>query len=273
MSPQTPEELAKQNKIERDLQQLALSHDAMSAEVYAKNHELMECNKLLQTEITERKRMEVEILEITQAEQRRFGSQLHDGLCQELSAILVFAKSLAKKMEVNKILELAELKKISDMLLGAVDQARSTARGLYPGELEGTSLMHSLEELVHETKNVVCVFHCPEPIIIDDNNVATHLYRITQEGISNAIQHGKAQNIEVSFTQNTENITLAIKDDGIGMIPDFKSPKGIGLKIMRYRAHMMGATFEIQTIKPQGVVLECVLKRLKLKGDPLEPST
>ncbi|MBF0493110.1 MAG: hypothetical protein HQM15_10065 [Deltaproteobacteria bacterium] len=247
-------------KIEEELRQLTLAYEQIGKQLHEKNNELLQSNKLLKAEIVERKKIEAEILEITQEEQRRFGSQLHDGLCQELTAILVFAKNLTQKMEKEKTLELAELKKISDMLLDAVDQARNTARGLYPGELEGTSLMRSLEELASSTLGTSCLFYCPEPILIEDNNVATHLYRITQEAISNAVEHGKAQNIEVSFTQNKGTLTLAIKDDGIGIINDRTFSKGIGLKIMKYRARILNASFEIKSNSPQGVILECHFK-------------
>ncbi len=251
----------KLKEVEIELARVTMAYEEMVKKVSVKNEELILSNQLLQDEIIERKKIEAEILEVTQEEQRRFGSQLHDGLCQELTAILVFAKALIKKMEKEKTLEIMELKKISDMLLDAVDQARDTARGLYPGELEGTSLMHSLEELCSQTLGAACAFHCPETILIEDNNIATHLYRIAQEAISNALQHGKAKNIEISFTQNKDSITLALKDDGVGMIQDIKASKGIGLKIMKYRAHMMNATFEIKPNTPQGVILECHLKK------------
>ncbi len=265
MSPTAREKQINFEKVEAELRQLGLAYEQMGKEVNQKTNELIKINKLLQTEMFERKKMESEILEIAQAEQKRFGSQIHDGLCQELTAILIFAKALTQKMEKDKSLELTELKKISDMLLDAVDQARNTARGLYPGELEGASLMNSLEELATHTLGTSCVFYCPKPILIDDNNVATHLYRITQEGISNAVKHGKAKNIEVSFTQNENQITLAIKDDGIGMPHDLKNEKGIGLKIMKYRAHLMNASFQIKSNSPQGVILECVFEILHKK--------
>lgn len=265
MSPESKAQM----KDENEYHKLRDDYEHVRKQVHDKTEELLQSNKLLQAEIKEREKIQAEILEVAQAEQRRFGSQLHDGLCQELTAILLFAKALTQKMEKEKTLELVELKKISDMLLGAVDQARDTARGLYPGELEGTSLMHSLEELVSNTQKasrVTCSFICPETILIDNNDIATHLYRIAQEGISNAIKHGKPQNIEVDFTQNDESIILAIRDDGIGMMANFKNAKGIGLKIMKYRAHMMGALFQIKPNTPHGVWLECVLRKPEIKG-------
>ena len=255
----TPEEKEEQKKTEDRFQ---IACDELERQVQERTAELVRSNLALQTEIAERKRIEKEILEITQEEQRRFGSQLHDGLCQELTGILMFAKSLTQKMEKENRLDVAELKKITDLLREAISEARNTARGLYPGDMEGTSLMHSLQELTSNTQSssgVSCRFHCPEPIVIDDNDVATHLYRIAQEGISNAVLHGKAQLIELSFTRNEGSINLTLKDDGAGFTYDPRSSKGIGLKIMKYRAHMMGGTFRIEPNSPRGVILRCGL--------------
>ncbi len=244
-------------------EQLRLAHVEVEKQVQERTRELVQTNQALQAEIVERKKAEREVLEITQEEQRRFGSQLHDGLCQELTAILVFAKGLTQKMEKDNRLDVAELNKISELLHGAVDQARDTARGLYPGELEGSSLMHTLEELTSSTQKlsgVSCRFHCPEPILINDNNIATHLYKIAQEGVSNAVKHAKAQSVEVSLTQNEDHITLTVKDDGVGFTPDSQGLIGIGLKIMKYRAHLMGASFQAEPNSPHGVILRCSLK-------------
>lgn len=231
--------------------------------VQLRTFELLESNQALQSEIIERKKAEKEILEITQEEQKRFGSQLHDGLCQELTAILIFAKGLTQKMEKENRLDIAELKKISDLLHGAVDQARDTARGLYPGELEGSSLMHTLEELTSSTQSLLgvsCHFHCPQPILFSDNNIATHLYKFAQEAVSNAVQHGKPQSIAVELTQEGDCVTLSVKDDGVGFVPDSTNSKGIGLKIMKYRAHLIGASFELEPNSPRGTILKCRLK-------------
>lgn len=264
MAAMTPEEKNHLQDVEGALSssqaKLRLAHEEMERRVQERTAELITSNEILQMEIAERKKAEKEVLEVTHEEQRRIGSQLHDGLCQELTGILMFTKGLTQKMEKDHKLDVAELQKISELLHGAVSQARNTARGLYPGELEGSSLMHSLQELAANTQKdfgVSCLFDCPEPVMIDDNNTATHLYKIVQEGIANAVKHGKAQSIVVSLTQNGHSpspdggIALIVKDDGSGMIPGSQDSKGIGLKIMKYRADVIGASFKVVPNSPR----------------------
>lgn len=243
--------------------QLQLAYQEMEHRVQKRTEDLVKSNQALQLEIAERKKVEKEILEVAQKEQRRLGSQLHDGLCQELTGILMFAKGLTQKMERENRFDIAELKQISDLLDSAVSQARNTARGLYPGELHENSLMDMLEELTSSTQNlsgISCRFHCPEPVFIPSNDNATHLYKIAQEGILNAVKHSKTQSIEVSLTKNGNNIVLTIKDEGVGYVDDPEYSKGIGLKIMKYRAHMMDASFQIGPNVPHGIMLTCILK-------------
>lgn len=149
------------------------------------------------------------------------------------------------------------------MLHQALNQARDMARGLYPVELEGTSLMSSLQELTQRTETLMkvsCKFHCPVPIRMDDNNIATHLYRIAQEAIHNAIKHGMAQLIEVSLIQREGNMTLIVSDDGNGLGDQEGNVEGIGLQIMKYRARMIGASLYFESNLPQGTLLICSLK-------------
>ncbi|EKD41910.1 MAG: Multi-sensor signal transduction histidine kinase [uncultured bacterium] len=246
--------------------------DEMEKQVQARTIELLRTNVDLRKEIIERKKIENQVLEIAQKEQRRFGAQLHDGLCQELTGILMYVKGLARKMEQAQHLEITELNKISDMLHDAIRQARDTARGLYPGELEGTSLMLCFQALISRTQTLTgisCQFHCPQSIVINDNNIATHLYRIAQEGINNAVTHGKAKKIEMSLIKSKESITFTLKDDGIGFVSNGNQPKGIGLHIMKYRAHMMDASFMVKHNLPHGVTLQCILKNPQRKTAPV----
>ncbi|MBI4212414.1 MAG: sensor histidine kinase [Deltaproteobacteria bacterium] len=225
-------------------------------------YKLIRTNQDLQAEIDERKRVEKELLEITQKEQQRFGAELHDGVCQDLSGILMFTRAVTQKAEREGRLDVDTLKEIGSMLQRAVNQVRDTARGLYPGDLEGSSLMHSLESLAIRTQNLMqvnCQFICPSTILCEDNDVASHLYRIAQEGVNNAVRHGCAKNIELKLLQSDGTVTLTVRDDGIGFSVDPREVKGIGLKIMKYRAHMMGAQFQINPETP-GVSLQCSLK-------------
>lgn len=245
----------------RDLQ---LAYEDLEQKVKERTAELVESNLNLQAEILERKRIEREILEIPLQEQKRFGSQLHDGLCQELTAILMFVKSITQKIEKQKPVDMGELKKLEALLLDSINQARDTARGLYPGALESSSLIDSLKDLVFRVQamsGVNCRFYCPTFIQINDS-IATHLYRIAQEGITNAVKHGKAKNIEVSFIQEGRKIIFIVKDDGLGITNNPNHTNGIGLNIMIYRAHMMDATFQVEENVPQGVLLKFTFDNL-----------
>ncbi len=235
----------------------------MEVRVQDRTAELLQSTQDLQAEILERKRVEKEILEVTENEQKRFGSQLHDGLCQDLTGILLLLEGLTQKMAKEKYHGAPEIEKVSVLLKAAVSQARDTARGFYLGELDGNSLTNLFEELVtsQNRQGISCRLDCPEPILISDNAIATHFYKIAQEGVANAVKHGKAKHIEVGFMQNQSDIVLTIKDDGVGFATPTPNSKGIGLKVMKNRCHIIGATFAIIANEPHGVILTCTLKK------------
>lgn len=232
------------------------------AEILRLRNELARNAALLEEETRERKRMELEVLEITQKAQNWFGSQLHDGLCQDLAGILMFAEMLTQKFENENAIEVGELRKISGMLHDSVNRARETARGSYVEDLNAESLTQSLRDLTSRTAGVSgarCLFVSPEDVRIDDKNAATHLYRIAQEGILNALHHGKARHIEVELGRNEKCVELSVKDDGVGLPHDTQDFHGIGLKIIQYRCRIMGADFRIDPNRPHGVILTCRL--------------
>jgi|GEM_PF-4444288 len=223
---------------------------------------LQYANQALHTEILERKKVEKEVLEISLREQRRFGEELHDGVCQSLVGILMMVRSLAEKFRRGNLNDL-EIRKVADLLSQLLEQARDMAHGFYPVEMEANSLMVSLEELVGrmaKSSEASCKFHCPEPILIQNNYVATHLYRIAQEAMNNAIRHGAADRIDVSLLKAGGHLILSVTDNGRGLPPqggDLGS--GIGLKIMKYRARMIDGEIEWKANSPQGVQLSCRL--------------
>jgi PAS domain S-box-containing protein len=203
-------------------------------------------------DLTERKRLERELLEISDREQRRIGRDLHDGLGQQLAGIGFLSKALENRLSAKDAPEAADARQIADLVAAAIAQARAMARGLHPVDLKASGLMSALEELAANVEGVFrvnCTYRCPEPVLVNDNAVAVHAYRIAQEAVNNALRHGKAKHIAISLERDDDAVKLSVEDDGIGIQAAPKaSPggsRGMGLQIMRYRAALINATLEI----------------------------
>jgi two-component system CheB/CheR fusion protein len=113
---------------------------------------------------------------------------------------------------------------------------------------------------------ISCRFICPDPVLIEDNNLATHLYRIAQEAVQNAIKHGEADQVDIRLLQGKKSIVLTIHDNGHGLRPDTRSGTGIGLQIMKYRARMIDAELKIQENPEGGMLLTCTFSRTKYEN-------
>jgi signal transduction histidine kinase len=134
------------------------------------------------------------------------------------------------------------------------------ARGLSPVDVESGGLMAALKELAENTERlfrISCRFECPQPILIHDNTVATHLYRIAQEAIQNAVKHGHSTRLKVSLTKSRAAITLTILDNGLGISTGTRAPEGMGLRIMHYRARTIGGKLTIQPAPKKGTKVVC----------------
>jgi len=214
-------------------------------------------------DITERKRLEQEILEISGHEQRRIGQDLHDGLCQQLAGIELLSQVLEQKLAGKSAPEAARAAEIARHVRAAITHTRSLARGLSPVELEANGLMSALQELaanVEKMFKVGCRFQCEESVLLSDNAVATHVYRIAQEAINNAIKHGKAGNILISLKPVAGYINLSVMDDGAGFPKELKPGQGMGLRIMNYRADMIGGLLEVRRAMGKGTTVTCSFK-------------
>ncbi len=158
--------------------------------------------------------------------------------------------------------EAADSARIIQLLDVAVNQARSLARGLFPVELEAGGLMRALRALALTAKGIYrisCRFVCPKPVLIHDNPTATHLYRIAQESVHNAIRHGKATRVLITLSASEEAVTLCIKDNGQGFPQSLPKIRGMGLEIMKYRARTIGGQLSHKPNTRQGTVLTCVV--------------
>ncbi|MBA4149151.1 MAG: response regulator [Verrucomicrobia bacterium] len=213
-------------------------------------------------DITEHKRLEREVLQISEMEQRRIGQDLHDGICQHLTGIELLSGVLGQNLEKISEPHARQAEKIAEHVRDVIGQTRSLARGLSPVVLESEGLMAALGELVASTEkffNVKCTFVCDPPVYVHGLITATHLFRIAQEAVTNAIKHGKAKEIEISLRVKLDKVVLAIKDNGIGFAPAQQRGQGMGLRIMQYRAATIGANLLIQRQVAGGMTVICFL--------------
>jgi PAS domain S-box-containing protein len=213
-------------------------------------------------DITERKRLEREILEISSREQRRIGHDLHDGVCQQLAGIAFMTSTLAEKLQEKGEEESSEAERISSLLNTAINQTRGVARGLFPVRLEENGLISALEELAtnaSELFKISCRFVSEEPPTAVENGIALHLYYIAQEAVTNAVKHAKARNVIMSLEPASGGrYQLSIVDDGVGWALPAKANAGMGIRIMHYRARVIGATLNLKSQPGKGTEVSCL---------------
>jgi two-component system CheB/CheR fusion protein len=213
-------------------------------------------------DITERKRLEKEILEISDREQRRIGQDLHDGLCQHLAGIELMSQVLAQKIAIKSKAHAKLVNDLASHVRDAISQTRSLARGLSPVTIESEGLASALNELATNTEKafrVQCRCDFDEPVEIHDHAAATHLFRIAQEAVSNAIKHGKARRLVISLRKARGRIILRVNDNGGGFPRRSPKNKGMGLRIMQSRAGMIGGTIAIEPNSGGGTNVTCAM--------------
>jgi signal transduction histidine kinase len=212
------------------------------------------------TDLSARKLMERQVAEISDREQRRIGQDLHDTLCQQLVSISFATELLREKLARYKLPEAAQAGHIAEMVNDGISQARHLARGFYPVRLEVEGLASALEELAETTQardHVTCQFLCEEQILIHDTVAGNNLYRIAQEAINNALKHGHCKVISIGLGAVDEEVTLTVKDDGVGFPDGREYSSGMGLHIMNYRAKMIGASLDIRRGAGGGTIVIC----------------
>jgi two-component system CheB/CheR fusion protein len=211
-------------------------------------------------DITERKRLEKAILEISAEEQRRIGQDLHDGLGQQLTGIAFMSKVQERKLAEKGLTEAAEAARIVQLVNEAIHKTRELAHGLLPVISDAHGLMSALKRWAAEVEdlfNISCCLRVDEPVLIHDTNMSTHLYRIAQEAVNNAIKHGQAKNIVISLSATHEYATLRIENDGLGMPEPSINGSGMGMQIMHYRARMIGGSLKVESGRARGISITC----------------
>ena len=227
---------------------------------------------VIMRDITERRRLEREVLEIADFEKHRIGQDLHDDLCQHLVAISMIGNMLYADLAKLGLPQAENAKQVTQMIRNAVDHARILAKGLSPLNIAEGGLRAGLETLVIHTEQmfrVRCRFECFAEVHIQDKEVATHLYRIAQEALHNAVKHSEGSMVLVRLTSNPKVVEISVSDDGIGLPDPQKRPTGggMGMHTMQYRARMIGASLEMFHIKKGGTTVLCRLPLKNLKRD------
>ncbi len=214
-------------------------------------------------DITARKALEQEILEISDREQRRIGSDLHDDLCQRLAGIRFSCDALRKTLgQRAKDGVMERVEKIAAAVSEAIERTRLLARGMAPVALENNGLASALQELIQGINTlfeVECLFQSDGQVAIKDSIAATHLYRITQEAINNALKHAHPSRIIVSLAKADRHSVLTIEDDGGGFAPyeTQRAAEGMGLRTIAYRAGMIDADVQVQSALGRGTKIIC----------------
>jgi signal transduction histidine kinase/FixJ family two-component response regulator len=213
-------------------------------------------------EVTERKRLEAAVLQIAETERQRVAADLHDGICQELAGIAFTVAALQRELTKGRSRAAGKVKAIEAAITDAVAHTRQVARGLNAVVADGHGLMHALEQLAattRQTHRVACKFDCPTVVPIEDPISANELYRIAQEAVSNAVRHGKGKEIAVRLLQQDAEVCLVVEDDGRGLAPVAPQHQGMGLRVMQYRAALIGGRLNVRRRKGGGTEVTCCI--------------
>jgi PAS domain S-box-containing protein len=270
--------------IERKQAETALekSKNMLEQRVRERTRELRGANEELEAEIARRKGLEGEILEISDREQQRLGQELHDGLCQHLTAVAFMARSVALRLKNHRVIEVGDIEKIAQLVNDAATDTRNLSRALHRIDVDAVGLVHALQDLIdREIWKIPCRLEAKPSFRIEDDTAAAELYRIAREAVINANKHAQAREIVVALGTWRKGIVLSVTDDGVGFQSEPSSARGLGLPIMNYRARSIGGRLEIESQKKGGTRVACYLpdrplqsrkKEMPGQGDSLRKS-
>ena len=214
-------------------------------------------------DISERRHLERGILEISEREKRRIGQDLHDDLGQQLTGIELMSRVLEKRLQDASPADSRHAAEIAKLVRDAIGHTRRLARGLTPATNLSGGLANALQNLARSTgmaDELDCVFETRGDFSELDEDVATHLFRIAQEAVSNAVRHASASQIDIALVAGEKDIRLLVNDNGRGMANKGQGQEGLGLRLMQYRAGMIGGTLVIEQRPNGGTTIACTVK-------------
>ena len=238
-------------------------------------HGRMVCSRWFVRDITRQVELEREILSVAEQERQRLGQDLHDDLCQQLTGIEFLSQTLAGQLASNSVRNVNRAREIARMIRQAITHTRDLAHGLSPTELEADGLTGALEQLADRTGamfKVACRFRCKSPVEFEDSELGIHLYRIAQEAVTNAVKHGKASRVAITLALSKKELVLSVTDNGSGLPNSLHKSRGMGLRVMQYRAGVIGGSLEISRNAMGGTTVTCSVSKalIKLRQNPYD---
>ena len=258
---------------------LQKSKELLEQLVERRTEALRIANAELKGEIERRKGLEGEILEISDREQQRLAQELHDGICQHLTAVAFMARSVGLRLKNHRVIEVKDIEKIAELVNNAATDTRNLSRALHRFDVDAAGLVEALEDLVdREMWRTPCRLEVKPSFHLDDDTVAAHLYRIAREAVINANKHAQARQIVVKLERSGQRqMVLSVTDDGVGVQKARNGARGLGFHIMNYRAGLMGGQLKVESPEKGGTRVTCCLpdgtvksnKRKKRAPEPL----
>jgi PAS domain S-box-containing protein len=241
---------------------LRKSHEELEMRVRERTADLSSANLQLQAAMAERRRLEHELLEITEKERRRIGLDLHDDLGQKLSGVALMVKGLQVKLTKQHSADAKEAAKIHQLIQEAMDHASDVAHDLATLDFRQNDLAEALRQLAAHARNafgITCQVRAEDSVPVLEPNVVQQLYKIAQEALTNAIKHGKASRVTIALSPDEDQLQLSIRNNGAPFPSVVSQNAGMGLRIMSYRANLIDASLDIRPGRPDGTLVTCVL--------------
>jgi len=229
----------------------------LEEQVGKRTHDLEQANRRLRDEMSQRARLEEEVLRVAEEERKALGQDLHDDLGQQLTAVAFLAQSLTRDLESKSPGPAEQASRIVNYLGAAISKIRLLAKGLYPVARDAAGEEIGFEQLAAESREIFsidCKVIGKASFSGDTPGAAQQLYRVAQEAVRNAVKHGKASAVTIELSSIGGKPRMVIADNGIGF-DESKTRPGLGLQIMRSRCRLLGLDLTISRAPNGGAVL------------------
>ncbi len=246
-------------------QQLARLNQELETRVAMRTADLERTHQQLQVEMTQRNKLAAEMAHAVERERLRLCQELHEGLAQQLAGIgFMIASAPIMPGKPAAKTDLDQAKRLQQMITDCIEQIRDLALGFYPVDMEKGGLLIALQEVAYRTQK----FHNIDCSVEADGaadqklpaEMEIQLFRIAQEAVRNAVKHSKGKEVHIEMEKNRDQLCLIVRDDGVGFLPEMNRFKGLGLKIMEYRAETINGKLEYGNADKGGATVSCIVE-------------